>query len=112
MEFTFDQLRHQLPSPASSDKSQLTSTKVKTCTTGGQSKTLRRTKFTEEEDKQLMDSKEKRNLTWAEIKCFFPRRTIGTLQVHYCTKLKGSRSENARGATFQSATGRARRDRE
>lgn len=94
MEFTLDQLRHQLPSPVSSNKSQWTSTNMKTHAAGAQSKTVRRTRFTKEEDERLMDLKENRNLTWAQIKCSFPGRTIGALQVHYCTRLKGSRPDD------------------
>lgn len=45
-------------------------------------------KFTPEDDMLLLDLKEVRNLTWAQIEDFFPGRTSGTLQVRYCNKLK------------------------
>ena len=45
-------------------------------------------KFTPEDDRLLVDLKEKHNLTWKQIAEFFPGRTSGTLQVRYCTKLK------------------------
>ncbi|KAI9777289.1 MAG: hypothetical protein M1816_004807 [Peltula sp. TS41687] len=106
MEFTLDQFRHQLPSPASSDKSWRTSTDMKTRTTGAQFKTLRRTRFTEEEDELLIDLKENRNFTWEQIKCCFPGRTTGTLQVHYCTKLKSLRSDDADEASKDFEKGR------
>ncbi|PSN59157.1 putative transcriptional activator Myb, partial [Corynespora cassiicola Philippines] len=45
-------------------------------------------KFTDENDKLLIDLKEKKNLTWWQVADFFPGRTPETLQVRYCTKLK------------------------
>ncbi len=48
----------------------------------------RRPRFTSEEDAQLVDLKQNQNLSWKQIERFFPGRSIGTLRVHYCTKLK------------------------
>ena len=44
--------------------------------------------FTAEEDKKLIDLKENQGLSWKDIIDYFPKRTIGALQVRYCTKLK------------------------
>ncbi|KAJ6436066.1 MYB DNA-binding domain-containing protein [Purpureocillium lavendulum] len=46
-------------------------------------------KFSAEDDQLLLELKEKKNLTWKQIAGFFPGRSSGTLQVRYCTKLKG-----------------------
>jgi hypothetical protein len=51
--------------------------------------------FSEEDDKLLIKLKEEDELPWAEIAEYFPERSKGTLQVHYCTKLK-RRSETAK----------------
>jgi len=48
----------------------------------------RNSPFSSTEDALLVKLKEKRGLSWAEITEHFPRRTKGTLQVRYCTKLK------------------------
>ncbi len=48
----------------------------------------RRPRFTSEENAQLVDLKQNRNFSWKQIKRFFSERSIETLQVHYCTKLK------------------------
>lgn len=50
-------------------------------------------KFTADDDELLIDLKEHRNLTWKQIADFFPGRSSGTLQVHYCTKLKAKATE-------------------
>jgi hypothetical protein len=47
-----------------------------------------RSRFTVRENKRLIHLKEVSGLSWQEISCHFPGRTMGTLQVHYCTKLK------------------------
>lgn len=47
-----------------------------------------KSKFTSEDDALLLELKESRNLTWKHIAEFFPKRSPGTLQVRYCTKLK------------------------
>ena len=92
MKFALDQLHHQLPSPTSSYKSRYTSPVMKTRPTRAQSKKhFRRTRFTKEEDEQLVYLKSQ-NLSWEEIKRSFPGRSLGTLQEgYYSTKLmKGS----------------------
>lgn len=51
-----------------------------------------RTKYSDDEDRFLIQLKEEEQLGWAEIRrCFadrFPERVSSGLQVHYCTKLK------------------------
>lgn len=44
-------------------------------------------KFSENDDKLLIDLKENKSLSWRQIAEFFPGRSSGTLQVRYCTKL-------------------------
>ena len=48
----------------------------------------RHSTYSEDDDKLLIQLKEDDKLPWDEIAEFFPGRTKGTLQVHYCTKLK------------------------
>jgi hypothetical protein len=50
-------------------------------------------KFTPEEDQLLIDLKENKALTWKQIADFFPGRSPGTLQVHYCKKLKANSTQ-------------------
>ncbi|KAJ5404057.1 hypothetical protein N7509_003928 [Penicillium cosmopolitanum] len=40
-------------------------------------------------DELLIDLKEARGLTWKQIAEYFPERSKGSLQVRYCTRLKG-----------------------
>ncbi|OCL04048.1 hypothetical protein AOQ84DRAFT_417177 [Glonium stellatum] len=47
-----------------------------------------RVKFTKEEDTLLIKLKEEQNLSWEQIKDRFPKRSPGSLQAHYCSKLK------------------------
>jgi hypothetical protein len=44
--------------------------------------------FTPGEDAKLVDLKENQGLPWKDIVRHFPGRSSGSLQVHYCTKLK------------------------
>ena len=44
--------------------------------------------YSEEDDELLIQLKEDNKLPWYEIAEYFLERTKGTLQVHYCTKLK------------------------
>jgi hypothetical protein len=37
----------------------------------------------------LVDLKENKGWPWKRIEPKFPQRTLNSLQVHYCTKLKG-----------------------
>jgi hypothetical protein len=46
------------------------------------------TQFSNEEKNLLKRLKEVYQLEWKKIKEYFPGRTIGALQVHYCTKVK------------------------
>ncbi|KAJ5775793.1 uncharacterized protein N7511_000804 [Penicillium nucicola] len=48
----------------------------------------RATRFSPDEDKLLIELKEKRSLPWNQIVTHFPGRTKGALQVRYSTKLK------------------------
>ena len=50
----------------------------------------KRTRFTSEEDALLVDLKENKGWRWKQIEQEFPQRTLNSLQVHYCTKLKGT----------------------
>jgi hypothetical protein len=51
----------------------------------------RRSRFSRAEEDLLVKLKEQRGpkLSWREIQGRFPQRTIGSLQVHYSTHLKG-----------------------
>ena len=53
----------------------------------------RRARFSHAEEDLLIELKERRErkLSWREIQRHFPNRTIGSLQVHYSTQLKGRR---------------------
>ncbi len=69
------------------------STRRKTAT---RRKTGSRSSWTHEEEEFLIELK-KEGLTWNNIhkrhKEAFPERSVGTLQVHYCTKLKGRQQQ-------------------
>jgi hypothetical protein len=56
----------------------------------------RRAKYSDDEDKFLIQLKEEEQLGWAEIRQRFaqrfPERGGSSLQVHYCTKLKYRRT--------------------
>jgi hypothetical protein len=49
----------------------------------------KRTPFTSKENAMLVDLKENKGWSWKQIEPKFPKRTLNSLQVHYCTKLKG-----------------------
>lgn len=53
----------------------------------------RKSSFTSEADRLLIQLKEKHNLAWNQIADFFPGRSSGTLQVRYCTRLKNRNSK-------------------
>jgi hypothetical protein len=55
----------------------------------------RHSTYSEDDDELLIQLKEKDKLPWDEIAAYFPERTKGTLQVHYCTKLK-NRSQTSK----------------
>jgi hypothetical protein len=59
------------------------------------SRPSRHSKYAEVDDELLIQLKENDKLTWDEIAEHFPERTKGTLQVHYCTKLK-NRSQTSK----------------
>ncbi|OBT43225.1 hypothetical protein VE00_06405 [Pseudogymnoascus sp. WSF 3629] len=53
------------------------------------------TRYTEDDDKQLLELKEERGMSWQEIQReYFPQREINSLQVHYCTKVNPKRQQN------------------
>jgi len=51
-----------------------------------------RRRFTERENLKLIDLKDNQRCSWEEIARSFPRRSKGTLQVHYSKNLKGKGS--------------------
>jgi hypothetical protein len=55
----------------------------------------RHSTYSEDDDELLIRLKEKDKLPWDKIAEHFPERTKGTLQVHYCTKLK-NRSQTSK----------------
>ena len=53
------------------------------------------TRYTEDDDKQLLELKEERGMSWQEIQReYFPQREINSLQVHYCTKVNPKRKKD------------------
>ena len=58
----------------------------------------RRVRFSQAEEDLLVQLKERRDrkFSWKEIQRHFPERTIGSLQVHYSTHLKGRRLSKRR----------------
>ena len=58
----------------------------------------RRARFLQAEEDLLVELKERREprLSWREVQRYFPNRTIGSLQVHYSTHLKGRRTSERR----------------
>jgi hypothetical protein len=65
-----------------------------------------RIKFAEEEDALLIKLKEGYNLSWEQIKDRFPKRSLGSLQAHYCSKLKARPTVQKKGGRL---AGRKRR---
>ncbi|KFY31613.1 hypothetical protein V493_00962 [Pseudogymnoascus sp. VKM F-4281 (FW-2241)] len=55
----------------------------------------RHSTYSKDDNKLLIQLKEKDKLPWDEIAEYFPERTKATLQVHYCTKLK-NRSQTSK----------------
>lgn len=53
------------------------------------------TRYTEDDDRQLLELKEERGMSWQEIQReYFPQREINSLQVHYCTKVNPKRKKD------------------
>ena len=53
------------------------------------------TRYTEDDDRELLELKEERGMSWQEIQReYFPQREINSLQVHYCTKVNPKRKKN------------------
>lgn len=53
------------------------------------------TRFLPKDDQLLIELKEERGLPWKRIAEYFPERSIGSLQVRYCTRLKSRRVGNS-----------------
>lgn len=47
------------------------------------------------DDQLLIELKEERSLPWKRIAEYFPGRSVGSLQVRYCTRLKGRKAGNS-----------------
>ncbi|KAJ5367845.1 hypothetical protein N7541_001786 [Penicillium brevicompactum] len=52
------------------------------------------TRFPSKDDQLLIKLKEERSLPWKRIAEYFPGRSEGSLQVRYCTRLKGRKAGN------------------
>ncbi|KAJ5907322.1 hypothetical protein N7495_000004 [Penicillium taxi] len=59
-------------------------------------KTTRPTRILSKDDQLLIELKEERSLPWKQIAEHFPGRSEGSLQVRYCTRLKGRKAGNSR----------------
>ncbi|KAI2676872.1 hypothetical protein LCP963914a_8167 [Penicillium roqueforti] len=59
-------------------------------------KTTRPTRILSKDDQLLIELKEERSLPWKRIAEYFPGRSEGSLQVRYCTRLKGRKAGNSR----------------
>lgn len=103
MDFSLEQLqglcavacpRHATPPNSDRDSSAgpanlpKVSTRVKKIRSAPPSRS-KRTPFTSKENAMLVDLKENKSWPWKRIEPKFPQRTLNSLQVHYCTKLKG-----------------------
>ncbi|CAG8902812.1 unnamed protein product [Penicillium egyptiacum] len=60
-------------------------------------KTTGPTRFLPKDDQLLIELKEERSLPWKRIAEYFPGRSEGSLQVRYCTRLKGGRKAGNSG---------------
>ncbi|EKV15763.1 hypothetical protein PDIG_13060 [Penicillium digitatum PHI26] len=58
-------------------------------------KTTGPTRFLSKDDQLLIELKEERSLPWKRIAKYFPGRSEGSLQVRYCTRLKGRKAGNS-----------------
>ena len=74
----------------SSKKSKARKPKANNASTGAQ--------VLSEDDRRLIELKEKRDMSWNQIAQHFPGRSKGALQVRYCTRLK-NRTEGGSGHT-------------
>ncbi|KAJ5244551.1 hypothetical protein N7489_004647 [Penicillium chrysogenum] len=59
-------------------------------------KTTRPIRILSKDDQLLIELKEERSLPWKRIAEYFPGRSVGSLQVRYCTRLKGRKAGNSR----------------
>ena len=53
------------------------------------------TRVLSKDDQLLIELKEERSLPWKRIAEYFPGRSEGSLQVRYCTRLKGRKAGNS-----------------
>ncbi|KAJ5265168.1 hypothetical protein N7524_006186 [Penicillium chrysogenum] len=60
-------------------------------------KMTRPTRILSKDDQLLIELKEERSLPWKRIAEYFPERSEGSLQVRYCTRLKGRKAGNSTG---------------
>ncbi|QSS52031.1 hypothetical protein I7I53_07529 [Histoplasma capsulatum var. duboisii H88] len=58
-------------------------------------KSTRRVQALSEDNQRLIELKEEQSLPWKQIAEYFPGRSVGSLQVHYCTRLKGRKAGNS-----------------
>lgn len=59
------------------------------------------------DDQILIELKEEQSLTWKRIAEYFPGRSQGSLQVRYCTRLKGRRKAGNSGHSGWSSNARS-----
>ncbi|KAI2887420.1 hypothetical protein CBS11852_7483 [Aspergillus niger] len=58
-------------------------------------KSTGRSQALSKDDRLLIELKEERSLPWKRIAEYFPGRSVGSLQVRYCTRLKGRKAGNS-----------------
>lgn len=93
----FKERKAPSPSPPSSESRDALHQAPRNAHGSRSSKLRRRSKripYSPEEEKLLIDLKEKRGLTWSEITTYFPGRTTSALQVRYSTELKNRKSDD------------------
>jgi len=93
MEFCLDSTQSALSSVATTQGSRTTdstSFSSSRCSPEPTSLQPKRSRFTAQEDAQLINLKETKGLSWKEIEPMFSNRSIGTLRVHHSTKLKAT----------------------
>lgn len=68
-------------------------------------KSIRPARILSKDDELLVELKEERGLAWKQIGKYFPKRSVGSLQVRYSTRLK-SRRKDPKSQTTYSRSGR------
>jgi hypothetical protein len=74
-----------------------TTTRVKPCNLKRKPTLVKATgtRYTKDDNRQLLELKEERGMSWQEIQReYFPQREINSLQVHYCTKVNPKRKKD------------------